>query len=186
MVLTVSFALSPVTGFFCHRRLRIWLVQARSGRHASARLDISVGAQDHTTSPSAHASSSCAPRIAHRFEKPALQSHCAPDAAASTASRPTFVTIAIRPSLGRDGAVIEVIWVKREAKYFCNGLDRVSLICPSGAVIPGRAEREPGIQNHRWLLSTARRPRSRNIDVRRYGFRGPRKEARPGMTEEVS
>jgi hypothetical protein len=41
------------------------------------------------------------------------------------------------------------------------GLDRVSLICPSGAVIPGRAEREPGIQNHRWLLSTARRPQLR-------------------------
>jgi hypothetical protein len=43
-------------------------------------------------------------RIAHRFEEPALRSPSAPDAAASTASRTTFVTIAIRPSLGRDGA----------------------------------------------------------------------------------
>src|SRR5213592_3492892 len=38
---------------------------------------------------------------------------------ASIASRPAFVTIASRPSLGRDGAVIILIWVKREQNYFC-------------------------------------------------------------------
>ena len=39
---------------------------------------------------------------------------------ASTASRPAFVTIAIRPS-DRDGtaAYVKVIWVRREQKYFC-------------------------------------------------------------------
>jgi hypothetical protein len=37
--------------------------------------------------------------IAHR-KRPALQFRCAPDAAASTASQPAFVTIATRPSFG--------------------------------------------------------------------------------------
>jgi hypothetical protein len=37
------------------------------------------------------------------FRQPALRSHRAPDAAASTASHPASVTIAIRPSGGRDG-----------------------------------------------------------------------------------
>src|SRR5260221_13665989 len=53
MVLTVSFALSPVTGLFCHRRQRISHVKTRSGRHASANLTPASGRQDHTTSPSA-------------------------------------------------------------------------------------------------------------------------------------
>jgi hypothetical protein len=43
MVLTVSFVLSPVTGLFCQRRLQV----------TTCKLDSSVGAQDHTTSPSA-------------------------------------------------------------------------------------------------------------------------------------
>src|SRR6202030_2249671 len=35
---------------------------------------------------------------------------------------PTFVTIAKRPfCLGRDARDVEVIWVKREWKYFCEG-----------------------------------------------------------------
>ena len=42
-------------------------------------------------------------------------------AAASTASHPASVTIAIRPSVGRDGRRYEVIWVRREGKYFCEG-----------------------------------------------------------------
>jgi hypothetical protein len=43
MVLTASFALSPVTGLVCHRRLRI----------ESTDLTPASGRQDHTTSPSA-------------------------------------------------------------------------------------------------------------------------------------
>jgi hypothetical protein len=53
MVLTAYFVLSPVLGLFCHRRLRIWRVRARSGRQASANLTPASGRQDHTTSPSA-------------------------------------------------------------------------------------------------------------------------------------
>jgi hypothetical protein len=43
MVLTVSFALSPVIGLFCHRHQRI----------ISANLTPASRRQDHTTSPSA-------------------------------------------------------------------------------------------------------------------------------------
>src|SRR4030081_927735 len=52
MVLTVSFVLSPVTGLFCHRRLRIKVLSA-PGRAdlPSANLTPASGRQDHTTSP---------------------------------------------------------------------------------------------------------------------------------------
>jgi hypothetical protein len=46
------------------------------------------------------------------FRQPALRSHRAPNAAASTASHPASVTIAIRPSEGWDGMGYEVIWVR--------------------------------------------------------------------------
>src|SRR4029079_15427682 len=69
--------------------------------------------QDHTTSPSAsHASRQSVP--------------------ASTASRPASVTIAIRPSVGRDGAISEVICLVRKRIYFLNwGWTAGALICPS-------------------------------------------------------
>ena len=70
MVLTAYIVLSPVTGLFCHRR-----------RRSFADLTPASGCQDHTTLPSA----SSAVRQAHP---------------ASTASRPAFVTIARRPSIG--------------------------------------------------------------------------------------
>src|SRR3954454_952738 len=77
MVLTVSFALFPVTGLYCHRHWRNYFRQ----------LDASVGASEP-----------------HDF---AVRLTCCSSAApsASTASRPAFVTIASRPSLGRDSAV---------------------------------------------------------------------------------
>ncbi len=52
MVLTVSFVLFPVTGLFCHRRLR----------DVAANLTPASGRQNHTTSPSA----SCAIRQRHQ------------------------------------------------------------------------------------------------------------------------
>src|SRR6266436_9827800 len=45
MVLTVSFALSLVTGLFCHHRSR--------GNDSNKNLTPASGRQDHTTSPSA-------------------------------------------------------------------------------------------------------------------------------------
>src|SRR2546421_1269573 len=92
MVLTVSFVLFPVTGLYCHRRLA----------DRSANLMPASGHQNHTTSPSArHVRSSFAPPLVHRIP-------C-----------PTSVTIAKRPSVGRDGVLIILIWVNREQEYFC-------------------------------------------------------------------
>src|SRR6266516_5756618 len=52
MVLTVSFVLSPVTGLFCHRRLRTNAASAPGWADTtSANLTPASGRQDHTTSP---------------------------------------------------------------------------------------------------------------------------------------
>jgi hypothetical protein len=44
MVLTAYFVISPVIGFIVTVISRIWPVRARSGRHASARLDAGIEA----------------------------------------------------------------------------------------------------------------------------------------------
>src|SRR5713101_775866 len=62
MVLTVSFALSPVTGLFCHRRPRTNVVpKPGRGDITSANLTPASGRQDHTTSPYAATSFVSAP-----------------------------------------------------------------------------------------------------------------------------
>jgi hypothetical protein len=78
MVLTAYFALSPVTGLSCHRH-------RRDAKH-HRQLDASVGASGP-----------------HDFavRKPSAFVNALP---ASTASRPASVTIASRPSMGRDSA----------------------------------------------------------------------------------
>jgi hypothetical protein len=93
MVLTVSFVLSPVIGLFCHRRL---------AEFSSAKLDASVEASGPHD---------FAVRELSAFVNALL---------ASTASRPTSVTIAKRP-LWRSGMaeVVRMIWAKNEAEYFC-------------------------------------------------------------------
>ena len=101
MVLTVYFALSPVTGLFCHRRQRMYGSSA-PGRAdlPSANLTPASGRQDHTTSP--YATTSLVGSLGDRSQvfRPALQSHRAQNAAASTAFHPASVTIMIRPSCG--------------------------------------------------------------------------------------
>src|SRR5882757_3473174 len=101
MVLTVYFALSPVTGLFCHRRQRMYGSSA-PGRAdlPSANLTPASGRQDHTTSPSATTSLVRVLLTAHKsFDLP-----CDP-VARKTLPRPPhpaprFVTIMIRPSFG--------------------------------------------------------------------------------------
>jgi hypothetical protein len=86
---------------FCHRHRRIKACRTRLGLENLRRLDISNGCRDHAVLPYASAPFVCAPFDRSRVwlnPKPALQFTCAPDAAASTASHRTFVTIAIRPS----------------------------------------------------------------------------------------
>ena len=101
MVLTASFVLSPVTGLFCHRRLRTNVASA-SGRTdtTSANLTPASGRQDHTTSPYASAPFVSSPFDRSRILRTRPASFRAPDAAASTASLPAFVTIANAPLWG--------------------------------------------------------------------------------------
>src|SRR5947209_12177212 len=101
MVLTVSFALSPVTGLYCHCRRQV----------TTCRLDASVGASGP-----------------HDF---AVRLTCCSSKApsASTASRPAFVTIAIRPSVGRDGAGYRFDFGQTRTELFLQtGLDRANQI----------------------------------------------------------
>jgi hypothetical protein len=105
MVLTVSFALSPVTGLDCHRRRRNKApLKARLGKGAFRRLDASVGASGpHDFAVRKPHHSSARRLIAHRPCGLPCHHVLAPDEPASTASRPASVTIASRPSVGRDG-----------------------------------------------------------------------------------
>jgi hypothetical protein len=92
MVLTVCFVLSPVIGLCCHRHLVE--LPPQNLTPASRR-------QDHTTSPSAASalvfSAACVHRIPPRVRD----------------DRDTPL------EWGRTGRVLKVIWVRREAKYFC-------------------------------------------------------------------
>ena len=85
----------------------------------SANLTPASGRQDHTTSPSAATSFVSSPfDRSWAFRQPALQPRCAPDAAASTASRPAFVTTRDRPSC-RNGMAGDrpLIWGFGEAEF---------------------------------------------------------------------
>jgi len=105
MVLTVSFALSPVIGLCCHRRKRNYFRQLDASVEASGPHDFAV-------------------RITCCSSK-------APTA--STASRPAFVTIASRPSKGRDGAVYSFDLGETTKGIFLQmGLDRANQIDPPG------------------------------------------------------
>src|SRR5580765_7047590 len=68
-------------------------------------------------------------------DKPALRLHLRANAAASTASDPAFVTTAKRPSCReRTGRADRTDLPDSESEIFLReGLDRILLICPSGA-----------------------------------------------------
>src|ERR1700690_4106549 len=108
MVLTVSFALSLVTGLSCHHRSR-WNFFLR-------KLDTSVGVSGPHDFAVRHS--------AARLASPPRPPHPAS----------TFVTIAIRPSCeaGR-GELVEMICPTGKAEYFCQeGWTRICARCPSG------------------------------------------------------
>jgi hypothetical protein len=114
---TAYFVLSLVTGLFCHHHPR---------RNHLRQLDASVGASGpHDFAVRVSALVSRATRV-HRIPNP------------------TSVTIAKRPSvLGRDGERGEVIWVRREREYFCEGgwtvdsVQQITLSAQGGLLRPG-------------------------------------------------
>src|SRR5450631_295686 len=100
---TAYFALSPVTGLFATVAREHGLPAPGRADQTSANLTPASGRQDHTTSP--YAATSLVRALGDRsraFRQPALRSPRAQNAAASTASHPASVTIAIRPSVGWD------------------------------------------------------------------------------------
>src|SRR3982074_3821971 len=104
MVLTAYFVLSPATNSFCPPPQRFKVCLSPGGPTRLRKFNTSNGCQDHTALPSA----TIVVRLravdrSRVFHQPALPSRHTPDAAASTASHPASVTIAIRPSVGRDG-----------------------------------------------------------------------------------
>ena len=137
---TTYFVLSPVTGLFCHRRLRIWFCLSPVGPTQLRELDASVGASGpHDFAVRCSISRPLAVDRSQAFRQPALQSRRAQNAAASTAFHPASVTIMIRPSGGVGcessrsdlGCVgTEIFFGKTEIR-----LDRKitsALICPTG------------------------------------------------------
>jgi hypothetical protein len=111
--------LSPATNSSCHRRQRI-NGPSRPGwaKKTSASLTPATGARTTRFCRTRRCRSSCAPH--HRSRKIALRLCCAPDAVASTASRPNVRDDGQRPS-SRNGMAgfLEVIWGSDEAEYFC-------------------------------------------------------------------
>ena len=85
-------------------------------------LDTSIGVSEpHDFTVRSNIVRQHAADCSQAVRRPALPPRVTPDAAASTASRPAFLTIANRPSVGWDGEFVEMICPTGEAKYFCKG-----------------------------------------------------------------
>src|SRR6266851_2842978 len=134
MVLTAYFALSPVTGLFCHRRPRIWLPAPGRADQNSANLTPASGRQDHTTSP--YAATSLVRSLGDRSQ---VFSTC--PAIPSRAKRcrvhripPRVRDDGQRPSCGVGWReFVEMICPTGEAKYFCKqGWTALSKNRPTG------------------------------------------------------
>ena len=120
------------------RRIRLVTVAAGLMAHRPGRLDAATGAwhQQRVSGPHGFAVRNNAVRPARCCSltgNPPCEQACAPDAAASTASQPAFVTIAIRPFPGgtsRADSADLPDGVKRN--IFREGAGQDLLICPSG------------------------------------------------------
>ena len=145
MVLTVSFVLSSATNsFLSPSPSGLTATSPGWAGFASARLSISNGCQDHTTSPYAATSNQssqrtmcCPPNFGEGVEAPfvcalvarsretALRTNLRANAAASTASHPAFVTTAKRPSCReRTGRAGRTDLPDGESEmFFAKGLD---------------------------------------------------------------
>ena len=107
MVLTAYFELSPVIGRSCHRHRADISTQLDASVEASGPHDFAVRGQA---------------RFVLR-------------AAASIASRPASVTIAIRPHVGRDGNGYRTDFTRRRSEiFFVSGLDSDTLELPVGQI----------------------------------------------------
>jgi hypothetical protein len=102
---------SPVTGLFCHRRLRTDVVP-KPGRAdiTSANLTPASGRQDHTTSPYAATSLVRSLSDRSRAHHPPCDRFARKTLPRPPHPAPTFVTMANAPLMGRDGGRKPLIW----------------------------------------------------------------------------
>ncbi len=125
---TAYAVISPATNSVLSPSLTNMACLSPVGPTRLRQLGISNGCQNHTVLPYAatRLRQEASPGIGigrlHAADrsraKLALPSRVTPDAAASTASHPAFVTIMIRPSVGWDVDGYGLIWTNREVKYF--------------------------------------------------------------------
>jgi len=148
MVLTAYFVLSPAIGLVCHRHPAD-MADPRPVGPTVPPLDLTPASrrQDHTTSPSASASFVSAPFDRSQIQRTRPASRVTPDAAASTASHPASVTIAIRPSGGRDGGINKSVSTKRRSEIFLRkGLDTNLARQPVGQISGSRTKRRSSVR----------------------------------------
>jgi hypothetical protein len=119
MVLTVYFALSPAIGCFATVASRIKVLSGPvEPNEPPQSLTPASRRQDHTTSPSAAAPSSCVPEFAHG-EQSALRFARTPDAARVHRIPPRVRDDRDTPLVWDETvADMAVIWGKTERKYF--------------------------------------------------------------------
>jgi hypothetical protein len=139
MVLTAYVVISPVTGLFCHRRLAdIVLSLPGWADRTPQNLTPASGRQDHTILPSAAIVPRQRAGDRSQVFRPALRSHRAQNAAASTASHPAFVTIMTRPSVG---------WDTKSSR--CDlGCAKTEIFLQMGLDYPNQIEKSQQIASH--------------------------------------
>jgi len=148
MVLTVSFELFPVIGLCCHRRLRKYF----------SKLDASVEASEP-----------------HDF---AVRITCRSSAARQRPLHPVpnVRDDRERPSMGRDGAVMDLIWGKPEQIYFCKwgwtGISRQRLSGKSPRHCIGRSSQRRTSAAHDGGRDARTIP-PRSAEARAADWRGP-------------
>src|SRR6202035_5715074 len=137
MVLTAYVGLSPVTGLFCHRRLADIVLSLPGWADRTPQdLTPASGRQDHTILPSAKSVSRQRAGDRSRVFRPALRSHRAPNAAASTASRPYVRDDRETPlCVGRDGQTHKDVSTNHGSEIFLQrGLDSPVNKAPDGQI----------------------------------------------------
>src|SRR5882672_9518045 len=132
MVLAVSFVLPGDRALLPPSSADMFLSKPGWAELNSASLDASIGASGpHDFAVRCNIPRPLAVDRSQAFRQPALQSHRAQNAAASTAPLPASVTIMIRPSCGVGWReFVEMICPTGEVKYFCKGDSTQK--CPTG------------------------------------------------------
>src|ERR1700704_3550697 len=141
---TAYFVLSPATNSSCHRHQRNKVCLSPVGPTRLRQLDTSNGCQDHTASPSATTSFVCAPLITHgSFANPPCDPlrarrcrvHRIPSRVRDDRDTPLF--------RDRTARLIDLIWVKREWKYFCKQDSTARINRPTSSTKSHRLAHKP-------------------------------------------